>query len=83
MVKLNMRLFSRDRRLTDYERLSTRIGYLGTGFLLAAHWTIQPELYIAGFICMLIQVAGRKQWNLVIVAGNGLFAWLNNLLTIS
>ena len=72
--------FSRDRRLTDYERFSTRIGYLGTGFLLTAHWLIQPELYIAGFVCMLIQVASRKQWNLVIVSLNGLIALINNLL---
>tara|TARA_Y100000401_G_scaffold111007_1_gene108792 strand:+ start:723 stop:959 length:237 start_codon:yes stop_codon:yes gene_type:complete len=72
--------FSRDRRLTDYERFSTRIGYLGTGFLLTAHWLIQPELYIAGFVCMLVQVASRKQWNLVIVSLNGLIAWINNLL---
>tara|TARA_R100000329_G_scaffold74205_1_gene64381 strand:- start:392 stop:640 length:249 start_codon:yes stop_codon:yes gene_type:complete len=82
MAKQNMNIFSRNRRLTDYERLSTRIGYLGTGFLLTAHWLIQPELYIVGFICMIIQVASRKQWNLVIIAINGLLAWINNLLTI-
>ena len=83
-VKRNfLKALVRSKRLTPGEKLASRIGYFGAGCLLSAHWTLEPKLYIAGFICVLIQVASRKQWNLVIVAANGLLAWINNLLTIS
>ena len=49
----------RDRRLTPKERLSSRIGYMGAGFLIAAQWTIEPMLYIFGVTCVLIQVIVR------------------------
>ena len=26
-----------------------RIGYMGAGLILAAHWTLEPLLFIAGF----------------------------------
>ena len=55
----------RNRKLTAGERLASRIGYMGAGFLVAAQWTVEPLLYIAGFCCVLIEVASRKQWNLV------------------
>lgn len=71
----------RERKLTPVERLSSRIGYMGAGFLVAAQWTISPPLYIAGFICVLIQTSVRKQWNLVILQLNGLIAWTLHLLT--
>ena len=70
----------RDRRLTPKERLSSRIGYMGAGFLIAAQWTIEPMLYIFGFTCVLIQVIVRKQWNLVALNVNGLLAWLKHLI---
>lgn len=70
----------RDRRLTPKERLSSRIGYMGAGFLIAAQWTIEPMLYIFGFTCVLIQVIVRKQWNLVALNVNGLIAWLKHLI---
>ena len=70
----------RDRRLTPKERLSSRIGYMGAGFLIAAQWTIEPMLYIFGFTCVLIQVIVRKQWNLVALNINGLVAWLKHLI---
>ena len=53
-----------------------RIGYMGAGFILAAHWTLEPVLFIAGFSCVLIQVTYRKQWNLVALNINGLVAWI-------
>ena len=70
----------RDRSLTPKERLSSRIGYMGAGFLIAAQWTIEPMLYIFGFTCVLIQVIVRKQWNLVALNVNGLIAWLKHLI---
>ena len=65
----------RDRRLTPIERLASRVGYMGTGFLIAGQWTVEPVLFIIGFICVLIQVLSRRQWNLVALQLNGLIAW--------
>ena len=70
-----LRMMVRDRRLTPIERLGTRIGYMGTGFLIAGQWSLVPAIYILGFMCVLIQVAIRRQWNLVALQLNGLIAW--------
>ena len=70
-----MKSIVRDRRLTPLERIATRVGYMGTGFLICGQWTLEPVLFIIGFICVIIQVATRKQWNLVILQLNGLIAW--------
>ena len=75
-----LNLLVRNRKLTPTERLAARIGYMGAGLLIAAQWTIEPILYIAGFICVLIQVIVRKQWNLVALNINGLIAWLKHFL---
>ena len=61
--------------------MTTRIGYMGAGFLVAAQWTIEPKLYIIGFICIMIQTAARKQWNLVALNINGLVAWTKHLIS--
>ena len=73
-------MVERKRKLKPSERLATRIGYMGAGFLIAAQWTINPKLYILGFICVMIQTASRKQWNLVALNINGLFAWTKHLI---
>ena len=70
----------RNKKLTAGERLASRIGYMGAGFLVAAQWTVEPVLYIVGFCCVLIQVASRKQWNLVALNINGLIAWITHLI---
>jgi hypothetical protein len=70
----------RDRKLQPIERLSSRIGYMGAGILIVAQWTIDPWFYIMGFICIIIQTAVRKQWNLVLLQVNGLIAWTIHLL---
>ena len=49
---------------------------MGVGFLICAQWTLEPVLFIVGFICVLIQVSIRRQWNLVALQLNGLLAWL-------
>ena len=76
-----LKLLVRGKRLTPGEKLASRIGYFGAGCLLSAHWSLEPKLYIAGFICVLIQVASRKQWNLVVLNINGLIAWTKHLIT--
>ena len=55
----------KDRKLSPKERLAVRIGYMGTGLLIAGQWTLEPILFVIGFICITIQVAFRRQWNLV------------------
>jgi len=57
-----------------------RVGYMGAGMILAAHWTLEPLLFIAGFSCVLVQVLYRKQWNLVALNINGLVAWIIHFL---
>jgi hypothetical protein len=76
-----MKFLVRNKKLTPGEKLASRIGYFGAGCLLAAHWTLEPKLYIAGFCCVLVQVAARKQWNLVALNINGLVAWIKHLIT--
>ena len=70
-----LRFMVRQRKLNPVERMSTRVGYMGAGFLMAGQWTVEPILFIIGFICVLIQVAVRRQWNLVVLQLNGLTAW--------
>ena len=70
-----MKSMVRDRRLTPLERIATRVGYMGTGFLVCGQWTLEPILFIVGFICVIVQVSVRRQWNLVALQLNGLVAW--------
>ena len=70
-----LRAMVRDKRLTPIERLATRLGYMGAGFLMAGQWTVEPILFIMGFICVLVQVTTRRQWNLVVLQLNGLIVW--------
>ncbi len=76
-----LKIIATTKRLTPVEKMTTRIGYMGAGFLVAAQWTIEPRLYIIGFICIMIQTAARKQWNLVALNINGLFAWTKHLIS--
>ena len=57
-----------------------RIGYMGAGFIIAGQWTLEPLLFITGFTCVIVQVSYRKQWNLVALNINGLFAWFKHLI---
>ena len=81
MKRRILELLVRTRKLTPSEKLASRIGYFGAGCLLSAHWTLEPKLYIAGFVCILVQVASRKQWNLVVLNINGLVAWTKHLIS--
>ena len=75
-----LRNLVRQKKLSPWERLATRVGYMGAGFLIAAQWTIYPKLYIIGFIFVMVQTASRKQWNLVALNMNGLIAWITHLI---
>ena len=55
---------------------------MGAGFLIAGQWTLEPMLFIIGFMCVIVQTSSRKQWNLVALNLNGLVAWLTHLTKI-
>jgi hypothetical protein len=76
-----LRYLSYRRKLSAYEKFASRVGYMGAGFLIAAQWTIEPVLYILGFLCVIIQTSSRKQWNLVALNVNGVIAWLKHLIS--
>ena len=75
-----LRFLVQDRRQSPAEKLAVRVGYMGVGFLIAGQWTINPVLYIFGFLCVLVQVSIRRQWNLVALQLNGLIAWTIHFL---
>ena len=75
-----LKLLAYTNKLTSYQKVASRIGYFGAGFLIAGQWTLEPRLFIIGFICVMIQTASRKQWNLVALIMNGLVAWITHLL---
>lgn len=77
-MKVNKRilkLLAYTNKLTTYQKIASRIGYMGAGFLIAAQWTLEPALFIVGFIFVIVQTSSRKQWNLVVLNLNGLIAW--------
>ena len=67
-------------KLTSYQKVASRIGYMGAGFVIAGQWTIEPIFFIIGFICVIVQTSSRKQWNLVALNLNGLAAWINHFI---
>ena len=77
-IKL-LKLLAYTNKLTSYQKVASRIGYFGAGFLIAGQWTLDPRLFIIGFICVIMQTSSRKQWNLVVLNLNGLIAWITHL----
>jgi hypothetical protein len=81
MVKRKLlKLLAYTNKLTSYQKFASRVGYMGAGFLIAGQWTLDPRLFIIGFICVIVQVSSRKQWNLVALNFNGLVAWITHFL---
>ena len=81
MVKRKLlKLLAYTNKLTSYQKFASRVGYMGAGFLIAGQWTLDPKLFIIGFICVIVQVSSRKQWNLVVLNLNGLVAWITHFL---
>ncbi len=76
-----LKLLAYTNKLTSYQKFASRIGYMGAAFLMAGQWTLEPILFIIGFICVIVQVSSRKQWNLVALNLNGLAAWIKHFIT--
>ena len=75
-----LKYFKYTNKLTGYQKFASRVGYMGAAFLMAGQWTLEPILFIIGFICVIVQVSSRKQWNLVAINLNGLAAWINHFI---
>jgi|TARA_B100000780_G_scaffold74827_1_gene50328 hypothetical protein len=75
-----LKLLSYTNKLTSYQKVASRIGYFGAAFLIAGQWTLEPKLFIIGFLCVMVQTSSRKQWNLVILNLNGLVAWITHYI---
>ena len=67
-------------KLTKYQKIASRVGYMGSAFLICAQWSIEPAFYIIGFMLVIVQTSSRKQWNLVALNVNGLIAWVTHLI---
>ena len=76
-----LKILAYTNKLTSYQKFASRIGYMGAGFLIAAQWTLDPRLYVIGFMCVIVQTSSHKQWNLVALNLNGLIAWFVHLFT--
>ena len=77
-----LKLLAYTNKLTSYQKFASRIGYFGAAFLIAGQWTLEPKLFIIGFLCVIVQTSSRKQWNLVALNINGLVAWITHLIKI-
>jgi hypothetical protein len=76
----------KDRRLTVNERLSGRLGYMGTAFIMIAPYILNygslgAISYIIGGILCTPQVVVAKQWNLVAVNVNVIVGYIIYLIT--
>ena len=84
---VNLKRLVKERRLTAVERLSSRVGYMGSAFImispyLLSYGSIGAITYIFGGLLCTPQVWVAKQWNLVIVNLNvtlGYLIYLYNL----
>jgi hypothetical protein len=77
-----LKLLAYTNKLTSYQKFASRIGYFGAAFLIAGQWTLEPKLFIIGFMCVIVQTSSRKQWNLVALNLNGLVAWITHLIKL-
>ena len=76
-----LRLLIHDRRLTAKERISNRLGYMGTAFImmspyLLSYGNVGAITYVIGGVLSMPQVFVAKQWNLVAVNLNVTIGYL-------
>jgi len=81
MKKYNLNSLVKDRRLTVNERLSGRLGYMGTAFIMIGPYILSygdlgAISYIIGGVLCTPQVIVAKQWNLVAVNINVIIGYL-------
>lgn len=75
----------KQKRLTPAERISNRLGYMGTSFIMMSPYLITYDViggytYVIGGILSIPQVFIAKQWNLVLVNINVTLGYLIYIL---
>ena len=88
MVNYNLKSLVKDRRLTVNERLSGRLGYMGTAFIMIGPYILSygnlgAISYIIGGVLCTPQVIVAKQWNLVAVNINVIIGYIIYLISNS
>ena len=75
----------RQKKLTPVERLSSRLGYMGTSFMMMSPHLLPDKIgmvtYVIAGIISIPQVFVAKQWNLVAVNLNVAIAYIILYLT--
>ena len=80
-----LRYLVQQRKLTPVERISNRLGYMGTAFIMMSPYLLKYDsigavTYVIGGIISIPQVFVAKQWNLVAVNINVTLGYLLYLL---
>jgi hypothetical protein len=80
-----LRVLVKERKLSPIERLSNRLGYMGTGFIMISPHILSYDLlgaytYVIGGVLSMPQVFVAKQWNLVLVNLNVSIGYLIYIL---
>lgn len=75
-----LRMLVHQKRLSPAERISNRLGYMGTAFIMMSPYLLQVDgigayTYILGAIFSIPQVWISKHWNLVVVNLNLLIGY--------
>lgn len=75
-----LRILVKERRLTPFERLANRTGYMGSAFIMMSPYLLPYDgigayTYLLGALFSLPQVWLAKQWNIVIVNFNLLIGY--------
>jgi len=76
-----LRLLVKDKKLSPKERLSNRIGYMGSAFIMLSPYLLKYDnigaiTYIIGALLLTPQVFLAKQWNIVILNLNIIIGYL-------
>lgn len=76
-----LRALVKQRRLTPSERISNRLGYMGTAFIMISPYIlpygqIGAYTYVIGGVLSMPQVFIAKQWNLVLVNLNVIVGYM-------
>jgi len=86
MIKDFLKRLVKTRRLTPIEKISQRLGYMGTAFIMISPYLLKYDnmgavTYVIGGILSLPQVFVAKQWNIVAVNLNVILGYLIYLIT--
>lgn len=86
MIKDFLKRLVKTRRLTPIEKISQRLGYMGTAFIMISPYLLKYDnmgavTYVIGGILSLPQVFVAKQWNIVAVNMNVILGYAIYLIT--